>query len=109
MKLRAYALSYGSDCLIGESDTPGPNGERVVGAYFPGHDGNYYKEIFIGYIGDPSPYQYTMGFQKWWEWLKTSIKEKQTLMDDDFPFDPEHVEVIEFEIPIEPHQLLRKK
>lgn len=103
--MKAFALAVkaedGDDCLLGESDIKGSNGERVVGAFVPANDGNYYSELFIGFVPHPSPFEYTMSFQDWWAWLKSSIKDGDTLMSDEFPFDSEKVRVVEFDIPLE--------
>lgn len=93
--VQAYFLAYDSDRLLGESENSSDPEERrrIIGAFRPGRDGNYYKEILVGFVGE-GELQYTLGMASWWSWLKSSIEREETLIDEEFPFDPEMVRVV---------------
>lgn len=93
--MKVYFLAYGRDRLLGESENSSDPEEkrRIIGAFRPGHDGNYYKEILVGFVGE-GELQYTLGFPSWWKWLKASIDRTETLIDEEFQFDPNDVRVV---------------
>lgn len=94
--MRAYFLAYGDDMLLGEAENLN-NKRRIIGAFKPGVDGNYYQQILVGFVGE-GELQYTMGFSNWWEWCKALIKKEETLIDDEFSFDLDDVRVISVEL-----------
>jgi len=94
--MKAYVLATSDDLLLFESATTGPDKKRTIGAFVPGQDGNYYSELLIGFRKEDG--EFTLGFQSWWNWMKSSIKAGDTLIDDDFDFGPEDVRIVSFEI-----------
>lgn len=98
--MKVYFLAYGRDMLLGEAENSDPREKRrIIGAFRPGIEGNYYRQILVGFVND-GELQYTMGFPEWWEWCKGSIKKEQTLIDDEFSFDPDGVRIISVELAI---------
>lgn len=95
--MKAFVLAVDEDKLLFESDTSGPNGEKVIGAFVPSQDGNYYKQLLIGFR-ERSDWQYNMSFSDWWDSLKESIKAAETLIDEEFYFDLDDVKIIEIQI-----------
>ncbi len=97
--IRAYFLAYGSNKLLCESETSSDPEEerRIIGAFVPGVDGNYYKNVLVGFVGEDER-EYTPGFASWWKWCKDSIKREETLIDDEFCFDPDGVRVISVDL-----------
>ena len=96
--MKAYFLAYGSDCLLCESENSNPEEKRrIIGAFIPGTDGNYYQQVLVGFVGE-GELQYTMGLLSWWEWCKGSIERGETLIDEEFSFDPGEVRVVEAEL-----------
>lgn len=98
--MKAYFVSNKNGLLIGESASRSQleDGDKrlLIGAFRPGKDGNYYSNIFVGFIG-PGECQYNQGFPTWWEWMKLDIG-NSVIIDDDFSFDPNDFEVTEAEV-----------
>lgn len=96
--MKVYYLAYGNDRLIFESQTKDlERNRRVLGAFVPGTDGNYYQQVIVGFVGEGER-QFTPGMEAWWRWCKESIEQGDTLIDDEFPFDPEEVRIITSEV-----------
>jgi len=91
--MKAFILAVGDDKLLFESENNDPTEKRrIIGAFIPAVEGKYYKELLIGFHENDG--EYTMGFQSWWTWLKESIARGDTLIDDEFGFDPDEVRII---------------
>lgn len=97
--MKAYFLAYGNDRLLCESEPSSDPDEkrRIIGAFLPGKEGNYYRQVLVGFTG-PGERQFTPSFAEWWEWLRGSIAAGDTLMDEEFPFEPEDVRVVHAEL-----------
>ena len=95
--MKVFFLAVGPDKLLFESENNDPTEKRrIIGAFIPGAEGNYYKEILIGFREENAGY--SMGFQSWWTWVKESIAKGDTLIDDEFGFDPNEVRIIRADI-----------
>lgn len=89
--MKAYFLASGPDRLLCESEpSSDPNEKRrIIGAFLPGKEGNYYRQVLVSFNDD---------IAQWWEWLRGSIAVGDTLMDDEFPFKPDGVRVVSAEV-----------
>jgi len=95
--VKAFVLAVGDDKLLFESENNDPDEKRrIIGAFIPAAEGNYYRELLIGFREKDGGY--SMSFQSWWTWVKESIARNETLIDDEFSFDPEDVRIITVEI-----------
>ena len=66
--MKAYFLAYRPDRLLCEAESSDPEEKRrIIGAFRPGVDGNYYKQVIVGFIGE-GECELTPGFASWWEW-----------------------------------------
>lgn len=95
--MKAFVLAI-ENYLLFDSTVATPPTKRIIGAFTPGKDGNYYRELLIGFTKEDG--KHTMSFVSWWEWLKSSIERGDTLIDEEFYFDPKDVRIISFDIPI---------
>jgi len=105
--VKVYFLAYGEDRLLCESETCSDPAEkrRIIGAFLPGEDGNYYKQVIVGFTGEDER-QYTLGMPAWWKWCKGSIERGETLIDDEFSFDPDDVRVVTAELDLRKEEKL---
>lgn len=95
--MKAFFLAVGDDRLLFEAENSDPTEKRrIIGAFIPAEEGNYYKELLIGFREKDGGY--SMGFQSWWAWLKESIAKGDTLIDEEYGFDPDQVRIITCEI-----------
>ena len=93
-KIKTYFLAHGSDQLLCEPENSDPEEKRLmIGAFVPMDDGNYYKNVIVGFIGEGER-QYTLGFASWWDWCKNAIERGEILIDEEFPFDPNEVHIV---------------
>jgi len=96
--MKAYFLACGDEMLLGEAENHNPEEKRrIIGAFIPGRDGNYYKQIFVGFVGEKE-LQFTPGLATWWEWMEESIEKEETLIDEEYSFDPNEVRVISVDL-----------
>ena len=95
--MKAFVLAVDNDKLLFESENNDPaEKRRIIGAFIPAEEGNYYKELLIGFREKDGGY--SMSFRSWWVWLKGSIAKEDTLIDEEYGFDPDQVRVITCEI-----------
>lgn len=99
--MKIYFLAHRSDQLLCYSENNDPNEKRqIIGAFHPGIDGNYYREVISGFVTS-GELQYTLGIQAWWEWCKTALTNDLVLMDDKFTFDVNKVRIVTAELNME--------
>ena len=95
--MKAFLLALGPNKLLFESENNDPNEKRrIIGAFVPSEDGNYYKELLIGFREKDEGY--SISFSSWWTWLKESIERGDTLIDNDFGFNTKEVRIITINI-----------
>lgn len=79
-----YAFRVG-DRLIGLAAEK----EDGLGAYVPGYDGNHYHHLIISGFGKHH-------CEQRWAAITLNIQSGIQPIDQDFPFDPKEVEIVEF-------------
>ena len=93
MKLYAYKTKDGR--YLAEMEPCGFSKRPIIGAVDPATDGNYYKELCIDAIKNPS--KFVLGAVGWLKWLREDgLPRGYVVMSDDFDFDPKEVKVVTF-------------
>lgn len=95
-ELSLYVFATPEGLLLATMENHDPEAKvPVYGAVEPGFDANYYEELCVSAARDSTELQYALGAEGWLGWLREALEDGRALMDEDFPFCADAVDVIE--------------